>query len=60
MTSKRAMLDLAVFVCPRCGARSYNPHDIEFRYCGRCRAFIDIDTATERAMSEGGSIGTKK
>lgn len=22
--------------CPRCGATSYNPNDIEQSYCGRC------------------------
>ena len=25
--------------CPRCGMRSYNPHDIDQRYCGNCHAF---------------------
>ena len=24
------------FTCPRCGAVSYNPNDIEAGYCGRC------------------------
>jgi hypothetical protein len=28
------------FVCPRCGAQSFNPNDIRERYCGRCHAFI--------------------
>jgi|HubBroStandDraft_3_1064219.scaffolds.fasta_scaffold01525_13 hypothetical protein len=28
------------FVCPRCRAQSFNPHDIEHRYCGRCHMFI--------------------
>jgi YgiT-type zinc finger domain-containing protein len=23
-------------VCPRCGARSFHPRDIEQRYCGFC------------------------
>lgn len=27
------------FVCPVCGAESYNPNDIEHKYCGRCHAF---------------------
>ena len=27
--------------CPRCGMRSYNPHDIDQRYCGNCHAFHD-------------------
>jgi hypothetical protein len=25
--------------CPRCGSVSYNPGDIEHRYCGRCHQF---------------------
>jgi ribosomal protein S27AE len=29
------------FVCPRCGAESFNTHDIIYRYCGRCHAFVD-------------------
>jgi len=28
-------------ICPRCGWRSYNPHDIAERYCGHCREFHD-------------------
>lgn len=24
------------FICPRCGAKSYNPNDVRFGYCGRC------------------------
>lgn len=24
------------FTCPRCGARSWNPHDAENGYCARC------------------------
>jgi predicted amidophosphoribosyltransferase len=31
----------ASFVCPRCGAESYNTHDIVYRYCGRCHVFVD-------------------
>jgi ribosomal protein S27AE len=27
------------YVCPRCGARSFNPNDIRERYCGRCHVF---------------------
>jgi len=26
-------------VCPQCGMRSYNPHDIAERYCGACHEF---------------------
>lgn len=29
------------FTCPRCGAVSHNPHDIEHRYCARCHVFVD-------------------
>ena len=31
------------FICPGCGAVSYNPSDIESRYCGRCHQFGDDD-----------------
>jgi ribosomal protein S27AE len=27
--------------CPRCGAISFNPHDREQKYCGRCHQFED-------------------
>jgi hypothetical protein len=27
------------FVCPRCGAVSYNRHDVAEGYCGRCHAW---------------------
>jgi hypothetical protein len=27
--------------CPACGLTSYNPHDIEQRYCGHCHRFLD-------------------
>lgn len=33
--------DTASFVCPRCGAESFNPNDIAEHYCGRCHAFVD-------------------
>lgn len=29
------------FVCPDCGAESFNIHDIIERYCGRCHVFVD-------------------
>jgi hypothetical protein len=29
------------FVCPICGAKSYNSRDAEERYCGRCHRFVD-------------------
>ena len=31
------------FICPHCGAESFNPNDIRERYCGRCHAFIVDD-----------------
>jgi hypothetical protein len=41
------------FVCPRCGAESFNTHDIAYRYCGRCHVFVDDgyrdDSLPERA-----------
>lgn len=30
---------VASFVCPRCRAESFNPNDIQYRYCGRCHDF---------------------
>ena len=27
--------------CPKCGMVSYNPNDVEQRYCGNCHAFHD-------------------
>jgi hypothetical protein len=27
------------YICPRCGSHSYNPNDMEQRYCGRCHRF---------------------
>ncbi len=29
------------FVCPYCGFKSSNTHDIVYRYCGRCHVFVD-------------------
>lgn len=28
-------------VCPQCKMESYNPHDIEHKYCGNCHQFHD-------------------
>lgn len=34
-------------VCPQCGRRSYNPHDVAQRYCGKCHQFhADMPGAT--------------
>ena len=27
--------------CPNCGMESYNPNDIENKYCGNCHAFLE-------------------
>jgi ribosomal protein S27AE len=37
----QAVAEGSSFVCPRCGAVSYNPHDIAEHYCGRCHVFVD-------------------
>lgn len=29
------------WTCPHCGAKSYNPEDVEKHYCGRCHHFCD-------------------
>lgn len=29
------------FTCPDCGATSYNPNDLRYRYCGRCHRSVD-------------------
>lgn len=36
--------------CPRCGAVSFNPHDIAERYCGRCHQFHEF-FRVERLLS---------
>jgi|HubBroStandDraft_4_1064222.scaffolds.fasta_scaffold00038_77 hypothetical protein len=44
------------FVCPRCLAQSFNPRDIEHRYCGRCRKFIRDPTPLSQSTTHlGGS-----
>jgi hypothetical protein len=45
-TSKRTAPDLvkdweASYGCPTCGKVSFNPMDIEMRYCGACHRFAD-------------------
>jgi hypothetical protein len=27
------------FICPDCGAKSFNPKDLIYGYCGRCKMF---------------------
>lgn len=34
-----AATELPAFRCPLCGTVSHNPHDLQYRYCGRCRLF---------------------
>lgn len=36
-------------MCPRCGARSFNPNDVAEGYCGRCHVWADDDAAIVRA-----------
>ena len=40
------------FVCPTCGAESWNPNDRRHGYCGRCKAFTGrpdgLDIPTDR------------
>jgi ribosomal protein L37E len=33
-------------VCRFCGAESYNPNDIKYRYCGRCHRWQESDLRT--------------
>lgn len=42
--------DAETFICPICGAVSYNPNDIKFKYCGRSRKLIEkrIDELEEQ------------
>ena len=32
-------------ICPRCGAVSHHPKDIQERYCGRCHQFHELMAA---------------
>jgi len=36
-----------VISCPRCGAVSHHPKDIQERYCGRCHQFHDLMDETK-------------
>jgi hypothetical protein len=45
----------ASFVCPHCGAESFNPNDIRERYCGRCHQFED-----DRLDAMVGSVAIKR
>lgn len=38
---KQRKEDFPSITCPRCGWTSYNPGDIEHRYCGHCNNFHD-------------------
>ena len=37
--AKRPAAAADCITCPRCHMTSYNPNDIEARYCGNCHAF---------------------
>jgi hypothetical protein len=41
------MMEPTSFQCPKCGAISHNPHDIEQRYCARCHVFVDDEPEIE-------------
>lgn len=44
---RRATLPQASITCPRCRLTSYNPNDIEHKYCGNCHQFhADMETVT--------------
>lgn len=50
------------YTCPRCGAVSYHPKDLEYRYCVRCHKFEDdaaIPPAIARVYREArdGTLG---
>lgn len=38
MTRDDNRAPLPAFVCPTCGARSWNPNDGKWGWCGRCHA----------------------
>lgn len=45
------MSDEPSITCPRCGRTSYNPTDIEERYCGACDLYHDQMTTHRRDES---------
>ena len=47
------MSALPRFTCPRCGAVSYHPKDIEHGYCGRCHDWTgdDLDAEARAALA---------
>jgi hypothetical protein len=40
----------ASYVCPHCGAESWNPNDLMHRYCGRCHLYADDPVLLHRAL----------
>ena len=34
-------ISAASYLCPNCGAESFNINDVRERYCGRCHVFED-------------------
>ena len=46
--------------CPVCDMTSYNPHDIEWGWCGNCNAYTSHVDPMERArrfLREAGGLG---
>lgn len=33
--------DGKAITCLRCNITSHNPNDVKYRYCGKCRRFLD-------------------
>jgi hypothetical protein len=48
------------FICPRCGKRSFNPHDVSARYCGACHRFVDDQTLPVRPEDLALEVATKE
>lgn len=44
------------FTCPRCSARSYNPNDIKYGYCGRCHAYTGDEGVCALQGHEGCTV----
>jgi len=45
---------LPSITCLFCGFTSYNPHDIEERYCGRCHRFHEAGKSLPPPPESGG------
>jgi hypothetical protein len=42
---------IPMITCPVCGMTSYNPNDVQQRYCGNCHQFIDLLLAARELSS---------